>query len=116
MTSATFCTTPRTFHVDGALLAVSNSRLAVQSHIRCIKRSCIALHAWAKAASPLSLSVVFSSCHAVHTSLQTFVLLHALRPVASGLDLQYQAYFDRMGEITDDENDMLDLAYGLTET
>ncbi|KAK9817568.1 hypothetical protein WJX74_009532 [Apatococcus lobatus] len=27
-----------------------------------------------------------------------------------------QEYFDRMGEITDDENDMLDLAYGLTET
>ena len=30
--------------------------------------------------------------------------------------MQDQEYFDRMGEITDDENDMLDLAYGLTET
>ena len=49
-----------------------------------------------------------SSCHIID-------IAHQQGPL-SGQCLQDPALYEKLEEPTDDENDMLDLAYGLTET
>ena len=38
------------------------------------------------------------------------------RVILIGLSMQDQEYYDRIPEAGDDENDLLDLAFGLTDT
>ncbi len=54
-----------------------------------------------------------SACHSCRVSMQCAGRTHDRRRL---IPLQDQKLYDTLPEPDDDENDMLDLAYGLTET